>query len=188
MNRRSESPIMFSILGIVLATASLSSAHFILHWPPTAGFIDDSQGTGPCGGATVSINGRSPQIQVNQFAVQIESTHPEGQWTFRGTLSTEEPYDWTDLVPTVSTTGLGDFCLTSLSAPIEWENKPGVLQVIDTSTDGMLYQVSEQNACSQMHELITYPVRPCQFRYRLEQHLRWRMHKHNRLCGNLGHD
>lgn len=132
---------MFSTLGLILATVSVSSAHFILHWPPTAGFIDDTESTGPCGGATVSVNSSSPQVQVEQFAVQIESTHPEGQWMFRGTLSTEEPYNWTDIVPVVNTTGLGEFCLPSLRVPSEWAGSAGILQVIDNSPDGTLYQV-----------------------------------------------
>jgi hypothetical protein len=61
---------------LALAAASLSSAHFILEWPPTAGFDDDLEGTSPCGSATVSVNSSSPQIQVDRFAISIMSTHP----------------------------------------------------------------------------------------------------------------
>jgi len=71
---------MLSRVLLVLATATFSTAHFILHWPETAGFDDDNEGNGPCGGATVTVNSSSPQIQVERFAVMIQNTHPAGEW------------------------------------------------------------------------------------------------------------
>lgn len=45
-------------------------------------------------------------------------------------------------MPIVSTAGVGEFCLDSLSAPSSFEGKAGIIQVIDKAVDGMLYQVS----------------------------------------------
>lgn len=125
----------------IVALSAVSSAHFILHWPPTAGFDDDEQPTGPCGGADVVVNASAPQVQVDRFAVQIQNTHPAGSWQFRATLSTEEPYNFTDIVPVVNTTGVGDFCLSYMSVPSEFAGRSGILQVVDYSVDGTLYQV-----------------------------------------------
>jgi hypothetical protein len=125
---------------LALATAATTSAHFILNWPPTAGFVDDTEATGPCGGATVTVNSSSPEVQVGRFAAQIQSSHPTGNWQFRATLDTQEPYNWTNL-SMVQTQGPGIFCLNYLSAPEDFAGNAGVLQVVDYSGDGTLYQV-----------------------------------------------
>lgn len=132
---------MLRSLLLTLAAAGLGAAHFTLNWPETAGFSDDDEPTAPCGGATVVVNDTAPEINVDRFAVAIFSSHPAGNWTFRATQSTEEPYDFTDIVPGVSSTGPGDFCLTHLRAPSDWAGSSGILQVIDNSVDGTLYQV-----------------------------------------------
>ncbi|WPG97758.1 Hypothetical protein R9X50_00053900 [Acrodontium crateriforme] len=130
---------------VLAATASLASAHFILYYPPTAGFDDDNEPNGPCGGATVQVNSSSPQIQVDRFAISIFSSHPTGSWTFRGTTDTEEPYNFVDITPNVNTTGAGVFCLSEMRAPSEWAGKAGIIQVIDASVDGTLYQCAPVN-------------------------------------------
>jgi len=141
---RTTPRLQFTMLAHILlaaVTASLASAHFILQWPETAGFIDDSEPDSPCGGATVYVHSSSPQIQVDQFAISIMSTHPEGEWQFRATTDTQPPYNFTDAVPVVNTTGIGSFCLPFMSVPAEFAGKGGVIQVIDNSIDGNLYQV-----------------------------------------------
>ncbi|KAF2771870.1 hypothetical protein EJ03DRAFT_325122 [Teratosphaeria nubilosa] len=130
---------------LTLGAASISSAHFILQWPPTAGFDDEAEGTSPCGEATVTVNSSSPKVQVSQFAVSIKNTHPTGQWQFRATTDTQEPYNFTDIVPVVNTTGIGDFCLPDLRAPDDFAGKAGILQIIDNSPDGLLYQCAPVN-------------------------------------------
>ena len=131
---------MLSHTLLTLAAAATTSAHFVLNWPPTAGFLDEEEVNGPCGGATVTVNETSPEVQVDRFAAQIQSSHPTGNWQFRATLDTEEPYEWTNL-SMVQTEGPGVFCLNYLSAPGDFAGKPGILQVIDYSGDGTLYQV-----------------------------------------------
>ncbi|KAK5722236.1 hypothetical protein LTR17_014339 [Elasticomyces elasticus] len=136
---------MLSQLLLIVIGATLTSAHFILEYPPTAGFIDDTQPDSPCGGATVTVNSTSPQIQIDQFAISIMSTHPEAQWQFRATTNTEPPYNFTDIVPVVNSTGIGSFCLPFMSAPADFAGKPAIIQVIDNSIDGQLYQCAPVN-------------------------------------------
>ncbi|EME47315.1 hypothetical protein DOTSEDRAFT_69295 [Dothistroma septosporum NZE10] len=133
---------MFQSFMLALAAASLSAAHFTLTWPTTAGFNDDDEPTAPCGGATVIVNDTAPEINVDRFAVAIYSSHPAGNWTFRATQSTGAPYNFTEIVPSVTSTGPGDFCLTDLRIPYgsSWVGSSGILQVIDNSVDGTLYQ------------------------------------------------
>lgn len=126
---------------LTLVAASISSAHFILNWPPTAGFIDDDEPNAPCGGATPMLNDSNPEIQVDRFAVSIFSSHPAGNWRFLATTDTEAPYNFTEIVPSVNSTGPGSFCLPGLYAPSNFAGKSGLLQVIDNSADGTLYQV-----------------------------------------------
>ncbi|TKA72133.1 hypothetical protein B0A55_06360 [Friedmanniomyces simplex] len=139
---------MLSRLLFAAAGASLISAHFILQWPETAGFDDDAEPQSPCGGATAILNSTSPQIHVEQFAISILSTHPEAEWQFRATTDTQPPYNFTDIVPVVNSTGIGSFCLPSMSAPAEFAGHPGVIQVIDNSVDGVLYQCAPVNFVS----------------------------------------
>ncbi|KAF2723335.1 hypothetical protein K431DRAFT_28450 [Polychaeton citri CBS 116435] len=128
-------------LTVVPLLAQVGMCHFELFWPPTGvDFNEDTEGTGPCGGADIVVNNASQGVQVGRFAVHVLSTHPEGHWQFRGSLSTEAPYNFTDLTPVVHTTGIGEFCLDYLSAPSEWAGRQGVIQVIDVATDGSLYQ------------------------------------------------
>jgi hypothetical protein len=65
-----------------------------------------------------------------------------GQWSFRGTTDTKPPFAFEEVVPLVNTTGIGDFCLDYMTVPSAWAGKPGVLQIVDNSPDGILYQVS----------------------------------------------
>lgn len=132
---------MVRSLLLTLAAASLSAAHFRLDWPPTAGFIDDSESDSPCGGATVTVNDTAPEVQVDQFAVEIFSSHPAGEWSFFATTDTEAPFNFTEIVPVVKSSGIGEFCLTNIRAPSDFAGKSGVLQVVDKSVDGELYQV-----------------------------------------------
>lgn len=124
-----------------LLFVSLTTAHFILLWPPNAGFDEDKEPEYPCGGFVPVINSSTPAVQVDKFAVSIQNVHPVGQWAFRGTTDTKVPYNFTDLVPLVNTTGIGDFCLDYLKVPSGWAGKSGVIQVIDNSPDGVLHQV-----------------------------------------------
>lgn len=163
---------------LALAAASLASAHFQLKYP-VGGFNDDTEDTGPCGGVTPEVSSGSPQITVDQFAVQVSLlliiVRPWIKVTDRGNRSspailqvltassrqriplsrttsrrsfrpsTVSPICARRVVPMLTVfpaTGAGDFCLTSISMPSSFAGKQGILQVVDSSVDGTLYQVS----------------------------------------------
>lgn len=131
-----------SIALAIAAIAPSAFGHFVLQYPTSLGFDDDTEGTGPCGGFDVTFNGTEDSVEVGGFAVSMLSTHPQAEWLFRVTLDTEAPFNWTNLLPVVDETGLGQFCLPSLSAPAEFAGQRGVVQVMQNAADGLLYQVS----------------------------------------------
>ncbi|KAK3699189.1 hypothetical protein LTR37_016550 [Vermiconidia calcicola] len=136
---------MLSNLFQVLTLVSLSSAHFLLLWPPPAEFDEELQATSPCGGIMPTMDDSTADVQVDRFAISIQNTHPTAEWSFLGTLNTEPPWNFTELAPVVDTTGIGEFCLDRLTAPSEWAGQSGVIQVIDKSPDGKLYQCAAVN-------------------------------------------
>lgn len=140
----------------VLNFASLASAHFLLNYPPSVGFDEDTEGQSPCGGAKVVFGGNDVDVQVGGFPLQLRSTHPQAQWLFRGTLDQVAPYNWTNLLPVVNEIGLGDFCLPALEAPSAWAGKQGLIQVVQDAADGELYQVTTTEKCPRTRT--TYPL------------------------------
>lgn len=123
------------------ALTELTTAHFLLNYPPTLGFSDDNEGIGPCGGFPVMFNGSDVQVQADGFPIALRSTHPEADWLFRATLSQSEPFNWTNLLPVVHETGLGDFCIPNFKVPTEFIGHSGLLQIMQDAADGLLYQV-----------------------------------------------
>lgn len=120
--------------------------HFILNYPNSLGFDDDQEGTGPCGGFPITFNANDTNVTVGNFAVASLSTHPQANWLFRATLSTQEPFNWTNILPIVSQSGLGNFCIPALSVPSNFVGQRGIIQVQQDAVDGVLYQV-----CSLAH-------------------------------------
>jgi hypothetical protein len=131
---------LLSILSLSALT-ELTSAHFLLNYPPTLGFDDDIEGTSPCGGFPVVFNSSDVQVPVDGFPIALRSTHPEADWLFRATVSQKEPFNWTNLLPVVHETGLGDFCIPNFKVPAEFAGQAGVLQIMQDAADGELYQV-----------------------------------------------
>ena len=133
----------------LLAVCALSAtAHFILQYPDSLGFDDDNEGQSPCGGFPVAFNGTEDSIPVGGFPVSMLSTHPAADFLFRATLDQQAPFNWTNLLPVVSETGIGQFCLPNLVVPSNFVGKPGVFQVIQKGPDGILYQVSRRKLVS----------------------------------------
>lgn len=122
-----------------------TSAHFVLQYPQSLGFDDDIEGTAPCGGFAPTFNASDDSVPVDGFPVSMLSTHPAADWLFRVTLDQKAPFNWTNLLPVVSETGLGQFCLPALKAPSEFAGQTGLIQVIQDGPDGILYQVSQQH-------------------------------------------
>ena len=124
-----------------LALASIGSTHFLLSYPPTLGFDDDTEGQSPCGAAEITFADNDTAVPVGGFPVSLQSTHPEAQWLYRATTDKQVPFNWTNILPVVQQSGLGDFCLPALTLPDSFSNHSGLIQVIQNAADGMLFQV-----------------------------------------------
>lgn len=126
----------------LLVFISPSAAHFLLNYPPTIGFDDDLESDAPCGSFTVDFSKDNvTDFHVDGDAIAVQSIHPEATWLFRATLDLTASGNWTDLLPAVQQTGLGDFCETNVKAPSSWTGKQGVIGVVQDAADGILYQV-----------------------------------------------
>ncbi|KAK5077436.1 hypothetical protein LTR70_004964 [Exophiala xenobiotica] len=125
----------------LLAVLPSTFAHFILNYPPALGpFKDDDEGTGPCGGYDISFSGNVTDTTVGGFSVALTSTHPQANWLYRVTTSTQEPYNWTNILPVVSESGLGAFCLPELTVSPSFVGQQAIIQVTQGAVDGNLYQ------------------------------------------------
>jgi len=129
----------------LLLTIPAVSAHFVLNYPPSLGFNDDTESTSPCGGEAVKFSSNDQQVQVDGFAIALQSTHPSADFLYRGTLDQKEPFNWTNFVNVASENGIGDFCLPQVKAPAEWAGKQGLIQVQQKGPDGLLYQCAAVN-------------------------------------------
>jgi len=134
-----------ALLAIVPATLG----HFLLNYPGTLGFDEDMEGTSPCGGFPITFGGNVTNVTVGSLAIALTSTHPQANWLFRATLNTQAPFNWTNLSPVISETGLGNFCLPTLSVPSSFAGQQGLIQVQQDAADGVLYQV-----CNCLHSRI----------------------------------
>jgi len=136
---------MLGLSTLTLAFLQLSSAHFILQYPNSLGFDDDAEDEAPCGGLDVTFGANDSSVPVGGFTVAMLSTHPQAQWLFRATLSQQAPFNWTNILPIVEETGLGDFCIPTLTVPQDFAGQQGLIQVIQNAADGMLYQCAAVN-------------------------------------------
>ena len=129
------------LLFCLFAISTFASAHFILNYPHSLGFDDNTESSAPCGGFPVKFSAKDTKVPVNGFAVAMLTTHPEAEWQFRATVSKKAPYTWSNLLPVVQQTSVGHFCLPHLHTPPSFAGKEGLIQVIQHGPDGVLYQV-----------------------------------------------
>lgn len=151
-----------------------STAHFLLHYPPSIGFDDDIEGTPPCGGFNAGDSKNNlTDFHVDSDYIALTSTHPVATWLFRATLDQTASGNWTSLLPAVQQTALGDFCESGLKVPSTWAGSKGVIGIVQDAADGLLYQVSLCFLNSIIRLLmLSAIVLGRQFRRRLE-HSRW---------------
>ena len=135
--------MLLPLLTASLALGNLVAGHFLLNYPATLGFDDDIEGTSPCGGFPVVFNANVTKIPVGGFPIELRSTHPQANWLFRATLDQKEPFNWTNLLPVVDQTGLGDFCIPDFVAPTSFVGHTGLIQITQDAVDGSLYQVNK---------------------------------------------
>ena len=128
---------------LTLLLISQSTAHFLLNRPPTIGFDDDLESTPPCGSFTVDFaKDNVTDFHVGGDFIFVTSVHPMATWLFRATLDPTASGNWTDLLPAVVQTGIGDYCETDVKVPATWAGSKGVIGIVQDAPDGILYQVS----------------------------------------------
>ncbi|KAI1075364.1 hypothetical protein F5B20DRAFT_585330 [Whalleya microplaca] len=138
--------ITTAALAILLFSSSVS-AHFTVQYPPTVGvFNDDAEGTAPCGGYNPDLTQlNTTDFHVNGDSVVTTLTHPEANWLYRitvtnGTIPAEA--NWTEIYPITKQSGAGVFCLSHVTVPSEFVGKKGILSLVASALDGLLYQCS----------------------------------------------
>jgi hypothetical protein len=131
---------MFFLLGF----AAISSAHFVLQVPTSLGFDDVKEDIAPCGGFDIAADKVVTDWPLSGGHIQVISTHVKAKWDIRAALLSDVA-NFTDMLPTIAQEGLGTFCLPTVPGIAAWKGKEAVLQIIQTATDGKLYQVSCSN-------------------------------------------
>ena len=127
----------------LIATFGPVLAHFQLNSPPAIGFDDDLEGESPCGGFEVDFASDTvTDFHIGGDSLAMQSTHPQSNWLFRATLDRKASGNWTNLLPVVSQSGLGNYCAKGLTLPSSWAGSSGVVQVVQHGPDSTLYQVS----------------------------------------------
>jgi hypothetical protein len=127
---------------LVAGLIGQSAAHFYLNYPPTIGFDDALETTPPCGSFTVDFSKDNvTNYHVGGDSLAMTSIHPQATWLFRATLNQAAAGNWTDLLPAILQTGLGDYCERDIVVPASFAGSKGVIQVVQDAPDGILYQV-----------------------------------------------
>ncbi|KAJ6786657.1 hypothetical protein PWT90_03597 [Aphanocladium album] len=130
----------------IAALAGLASAHFQLKYPPTIGFDDEKEPNAPCGGFTPDLSASNlPDFHAEGDAVAVRLSHPQSKWLFRVTTDPSDDKSWEQIYPIVEQSGLGDFCLPQLTVPEKYVGSKGVISIVSSAVDGLLYQCSAVN-------------------------------------------
>lgn len=119
----------------------LSSAHFKLKYPESIGFADAKEDQGPCGGFTPDLSGDLVDFHVGGEALAMRMTHPQCKWLFRVTTDEKAESVWEQIYPIVMQSGLGDFCIPQVTVPEKYVGKKGIVSIVSSAMDGLLYQV-----------------------------------------------
>lgn len=135
---------MTRLLTVLLAAGA--AAHFTMVTPPSIGFSDENEGAAPCGGFTPDLSGNDlTEFHVEGDAIAMLNGHPQSNWLFRGASfgngTATQCSAWTQLFPIVQQSGFNTFCEPAVTAPAEWVGTKGVISVVASAVDGLLYQV-----------------------------------------------
>ncbi|OAA50342.1 hypothetical protein NOR_00792 [Metarhizium rileyi] len=130
---------------VLTALYGLGSAHFLLNYPKSIGFEDSKEDTGPCGGFTPDLSKKLVDFHVGGDAIAMKLTHPQGNWLFRVTTDEKAESGWEQIFPIVQQSGLGDFCEPEVTVPTKYAGKKGILSIVSSATDGLLYQCAVVN-------------------------------------------
>lgn len=141
----------------IAVLAGVSLAHFEVRYPDSIGFRDADEDEAPCGGFTPDLSDSSKLVDfhVGGDAIAVRSTHQQGNWLIRVTLDEKAESDWEQVFPIVQQSGLGDYCNPAVTIPESYVGKKGVIGVVSSATDGVLYQVRLHTLLS-VNLLLTY--------------------------------
>ncbi|KAI5465404.1 hypothetical protein BGZ63DRAFT_419977 [Mariannaea sp. PMI_226] len=128
------------------ALCSVSSAHFLLEYPKSIGFSDDNEGDSPCGGFEPDFSKDNVvDFHVGGEAIALKSTHEQVNWLFRATTDQTAKSGWQQVFPIVQQSGLGDFCEPTITINSSFVGKKGIVGVVASGPDGLLYQCIAAN-------------------------------------------
>lgn len=123
--------------------ASSASAHFLLAQPDSdiGGGDASNQDQGPCGGHTPSSDDDTVDFYVGGDAVAVQDGHSASDWIIRGMLGSDGDGEWEQLYPIYGTRGEGRSCQPRVQAPEDWAGERGLISIVGSATDGILYAV-----------------------------------------------
>lgn len=128
---------------LLSALIGFSAAHFELVYPESIGFSDDDEDKSPCGGFTPDLTKDLVDFHVGGEAIALRLTHTQSNWLFRVTTDEKAESGWEQIFPIVQQSGLGDFCEPAVTVPESYVGKKGVVSIVSSAVDGLLYQVCE---------------------------------------------
>ncbi|POR33258.1 Uncharacterized protein TPAR_06545 [Tolypocladium paradoxum] len=131
---------MRSLLLLPLALAGRAAAHFQLTYPNSIGFSDDNEDKAPCGGFTPDFSKNVVDFHVGGEALAMVLSHPQCNWLFRVTTDQTAQSGWEQIFPIVMQSGLGAFCQPKVTVPASYVGKKGVVSIVSSAVDGLLYQ------------------------------------------------
>lgn len=123
-------------------------ATFILRLPPALGVGNAINGFGPCSGYFDLSNQYNSvaEFPTEGYPILLNTTDLQSTFWYRASLLTK-PYsnttvlEWHYLLPPVTQTGVGEFCLPTVPGKKEWVGLDALVQVIQESSGGIFYQV-----------------------------------------------
>ncbi len=128
-------------LTFILALVGLARAHFVLEIPTSLGWDDDLQPQGPCGGFNATDRTTVTDVSVAGAPVALITTHDESTFVFNAAKLSDLSH-WVPLPMELHQTGEGDFCEPLFPGLKGWVGQYAVLQIVQNSTLGVLYQAS----------------------------------------------
>ncbi|OCL11479.1 hypothetical protein AOQ84DRAFT_188204 [Glonium stellatum] len=139
---------MHSALAL-LSLIPLSSAHFLLNWPPARGFDDSTSSNFPCGGFNTVSSNRTTWPATGG-PIQLDMHHTQTDVEVLIALGSDPGVNYNIVMrPTFLQQGLGNFCVGMVSVPSGvniTEGMPATIQVVsngDEAGSGGLYQCAD---------------------------------------------
>lgn len=119
----------------LLAMPMLASAHFHMLYPSPRSDVDETEGTGPCGGFAVSQN--RTKVSTNDFPVALEMGHDRTVIQMLLALGNSPGNNFNiTLEQTFQQQGEGDFCLPHVRVPTDAGIADGTNGTLQVVTDG----------------------------------------------------